>query len=383
MLNSSREALQHNNRNICSIKLGTLFVILGIVVGVSVLISDVLAGQAEQSIPSGHAGHGAAVATITHSFVAIALAFFGTAIILAGLVLNYPESLTSVRAFVLPVGLTLLYADGLLHWLAVLEHLTEPLYAAFFIGSGAVQIGAVPLIRRRERLLWWVGVALTVFFIELYVLAVIVPPPFSLEPEAVGSLGLLSKVVEVGILVALALFFGPRIVPARLRIAVVNVPSLAFLFLGVIASLITVDFEAYRYWWVVSSTAFVVTNFLLIGLVAFASLAHYLRTGLLVGLTWSFAAMVIILHGIYAVNYASAVFPGSSLNAVFQVFHASAVFPLLLCILSGTLPALSMLSYKGRVSAKFHMLKVGQRLHSRADPRRRKAVPSSPETQLA
>jgi len=165
---------------------------LGIVVGVGALLNDVLAGQAEQSIPSGHASHGTTAATITHSPIAIALAFFGTAIILTGLVLSYPESLTSVRALVIPLGLTLLYADGLLHWLAVIEHLTEPLSAAFFIGSGAVQIGAIPLIRRRERLLWWVGVALTVFFIELYVITRIVPPPFSLEPEAVESLGTLS-----------------------------------------------------------------------------------------------------------------------------------------------------------------------------------------------
>src|SRR6266852_650146 len=113
------EALQHTNR---SIKLGTLLVILGTVVGVGALLSDVLTGQAEQSIPSGHVGHGATAAIITHSPIAIALAFFGTAIVLTGLVLSYPESLMSVRALALPLGLTLLYADGLLHWLAVLEH---------------------------------------------------------------------------------------------------------------------------------------------------------------------------------------------------------------------------------------------------------------------
>ncbi len=344
----SGEALQHNNR---SIKLGTLLVILGIVVGVGALLSDVLTGQAEQSIPSGHAGHGATAATIAHSPIAIALAFFGTAIILTGLVLRYPESLTSFRALVLPLGLTLLYADGLLHWLAVIEHLTEPLSAAFFIGSGAVQVGAIPLVRRRERLLWWVGVALTVFFIELYLITRIVPPPFSLEPEAVESLGTLSKVVEVGILIALALFFGPRIVPAQLRIAVANVTSFTFLFLGVITSLIVNNFEVYWYWWVFSGKAFLVTSFLLIGLVVYASLAHYLGKGLLVGLTWSFAAMVIILHGIYAVDYAT----------------AGLVFPLLLCILSGTLLAASIVSYqKGRAFGGIQVTKLWQCLYPKS-----------------
>lgn len=327
------KALQHNNR---SIKPGTLLVILGVVVGVSALLSDVSAGQAEQSIQSGHAGHGATAATITHSSIAIALAFFGTAIILSGLVLSYPESLMSVRALALPVGLTLLYADGLLHWMAVLEHLTEPLSAAFFIGSEAVQVGAVLLIRRREKLLWWAGVALTVFFIELYVITRIVPPPFSLEPEAVESLGTLSKVVEVGILIALALFFGPKIVPARLRIAVVSVPSFTFLFLGVIASLVVINFEVYRYWWVLSESAFLVTSLLLAALVIYASLAHYLRAGLLVGLTRSFATMLIILHSIYAVNYA----------------EAGLVLPLLLCILTGSLLATSMLLCRGEHSSE-------------------------------
>lgn len=137
--------MPHSNR---SIKLGTFLVVLSIVAGVGALLIDVFTGQAEQSTPSGHAGHGATAATITHSSIAIALAFFGTAIILAGTVLSYPESLTSVRALLLPLGLTMLYADGLLHWLAVLEHLTEPLSAAFFIGSGAVQVGAIPFIRR-------------------------------------------------------------------------------------------------------------------------------------------------------------------------------------------------------------------------------------------
>lgn len=161
----------------------------------------------------------------------------------------------------------------------------------------------------------------------------IVPPPFSLEPEAVESLGTISKVFEVGTLVALALFFGPRIIPARLSIAVANDTSFTFLFLGVITSLIVNNFEVYSYWWVLSGKAFLVTSFLLIGLVVYGSLAHYLRKGLLVGLTWSFAVMVIILHGIYALDYA----------------NAGLAFPLLLCVLSGTLLAASMvLLPKGR-----------------------------------
>ncbi len=67
----------------------------------------------------------------------------------------------------------------------------------------------------------------------------------------------------------------------------------------------------------VSNTVFVFTLLLVIGLVAFATLAYYLRTGLLVGMTWNMTAMVTILHGLYAVHYSSAalIFPPASMLA--------------------------------------------------------------------
>jgi hypothetical protein len=229
-------------------------------------------------------------------------------------------------------GLTLLYADGLLHWLAVLEHLGEPLSAIFFLVAGGVQVGAVPLVLRRERALWWVGVALTVFFIELYVITRIVPPPFSLEPESIESLGTLSKGTELALLVVLGVFFGSRMVPAKLKGALLHGPSLALLFLGVLASLITINLEAYWYWWLLPVMVVVPSLFLLMGVAAYAGLAYYLRTGLLAGLTWSFVAMAIIVHGLYAVKYAS----------------AALAFPLILCVASGGLLLTSMLIYCAR-----------------------------------
>jgi len=81
----------------------------------------------------------------------------------------------------------------------------------------------------------------------------------------------------------------------------------------------------------VSNTVFVFTLLLVIGLVAFATLAYYLRTGLLVGMTLNMTAMVTILHGLYAVHYSS----------------AALIFPLLLCIVSGVLLPASMLAYRG------------------------------------
>src|SRR5712692_3444790 len=315
-------------------RIGKLLVILGVVLGLGVLLADIVTVPSSAVASSDHSGHGGAAVAPAHSIISVVFASLGPAIVLAGLVLSRAESLRSVRTIGLMAVLTLLYSDGLLHWLAVLEHLSEPLYATFFIIGGAVQVfGAVLLVRRHERALWWVGVALTVFFLELYVLVLIVPAPFSLEPESLESLGALSKIIESAILVALGVFFGPRMVPVRLKDALVHRPSLALLFLGVLASLITNDLEAYRYWWLLSMTVFVVLSFLLIAVVAYACLAHYLRTGILVGLTWIFALMVVIGHGLSAVNYA----------------RAGLVFPLLLCAVSGGLLSASMLAYNTRI----------------------------------
>ena len=200
---------------------------LGVVLAIGVLVTDITAAPAPTALPD-HGGHGGQEAIPVHSTVSLTFALLGPPIVLVGLVLSYRESLRYVQGIGLVAGLTLLYADGLLHWLAVLEHLSEPLSAGFFVISGAIQVGAIPLARRREKLLWWVGVALTLVFIELYIITRIIPPPFSLEPESVESLGTFSKGVEIAILVALGLFFGSRMVPMRLRKAVVDAQPLPF-----------------------------------------------------------------------------------------------------------------------------------------------------------
>lgn len=312
-------------------RLGKLLLILGLVLALGALLADLMATPASAASPSGHEVHGADLVAPAHSPVTVGFAVLGPVIVLAGLVLSFPGH-RSVRWAGLVAGLTLLYIDGLLHWLAVLEHLGEPLSATFFVVAGGVQVGAVPLVLRRERALWWVGVALTVFFIELYVITRIVPPPFSLEPESIESLGTLSKGTELALLVALGVFFGSRMVPARLKGALLHGPSLALLFLGVLASLITINLEAYWYWWLLPVTVVVPSLFLLIGVATFAGLAHYLRTELLAGLTWSSAAMAIIVHGLYAVKYAD----------------AALAFPLILCVVSGGLLLASVLTYRGR-----------------------------------
>ena len=314
--------------------MGKLFLVLSVALALGLLIADMMVARSSAAALVGGGGHGVETVAPAHSPISIAFAVLGPAVVLMGLLLSHPGSLRPVQSGGLVAGLTLLYADGLVHWLAVLEHLGEPPSVAFFLVAGGVQVGAVPLIRHRQRVIWGVGVALTLFLIELYIITRIVPPPFSFRPESVETLGVVSKGIEFAVLAALGVFFGPQIVPMRLRRSLVQGPSLALLFLGALASLITIDLEVYWYWWLFSMMAFVVTGALLIGLIAHAALAYYLRTGFLVGLTWSFAAMIVIVHGIYAVNYAS----------------AALVFPLLLCIVSGGLLSGAALIYRGQGS---------------------------------
>src|SRR3989442_8554499 len=159
----------------------------------------------------------AQAAPIVHSSDAIAVAAELLPILVAGLSLVMPALLTSERAFALVGGLSLLYADGLLHWFAILEHVGAAPFMWFFAASGAVQIFAIPFAMRWERVAWWSGVALSLFFLVLYAFVLIVPEPLSGEPEGVTGLGLLSKAAELGILGGMAGYFGNRIVPGILR----------------------------------------------------------------------------------------------------------------------------------------------------------------------
>ncbi len=147
--------------------LGKLLLALAVIFSVVVLVADVASAPA--AVSSGHS-HGE-IATPAHSTLSVAFALLGPVVLVAGLILSYPDSVRRLQEMALVAGLTLLYVDGVLHWLAVLEHLREAVSAAFFIVSGAVQVGAIPssvVIRKlQEKLLWFVGVVLTVFFIEL------------------------------------------------------------------------------------------------------------------------------------------------------------------------------------------------------------------------
>ena len=151
---------------------------------------------------------------------AIALGIAGTAVVALGLALSVAGPSGRTRSAALATGLTLLYADVLIHWFAVPQHLAHiggEVYVLFFLTAGAIQVFAVPLALRRDGVLWWTGVAFPVFLLALFAVTRLVAPPFATQAEPIEALGLLSKALEVGILAAMTVYFGRRIVPWNLR----------------------------------------------------------------------------------------------------------------------------------------------------------------------
>src|SRR2546426_6862701 len=182
---------------------GWSLILVAVVFAAAVPALDIL--QAPQAAAPPVHGHVTTQATsIVHSSGAIAIAVELLLTLFVGLGLVVPGLLTSARGFALVSGLSLLYADGLLHWFAILEHVGEAPSMWFFAVSGAVQIFAIPFALRWRRAAWWSGVVLSVFFLLLYFWTRVVPAPFSVEPEGVEGLGLLSKATELRILGGLA-----------------------------------------------------------------------------------------------------------------------------------------------------------------------------------
>src|SRR2546422_8164488 len=194
---------------------GWSLILVAVVLAVAVAASDIL--PAPPAPTPVHDREVEPAAPIVQSSDAIAVAANLLPILVAALSLVMPALRTSEGAFALVGGLSLLYADGLLHWFAILEHVGAAPFMWFFAAPGAVQIFAIPFALRWERVAWWSGVALSVFFLVLYAFVLIVPEPLSVEPEGVTGLGLLSKATELGILGGMAGYFGNRIVPGILR----------------------------------------------------------------------------------------------------------------------------------------------------------------------
>ncbi len=279
---------------------GWSLILIAVVFAVAVPALDIL-----QAPPAGAPpvhGHVATQATsIVHSSDAIAIAVELLLTLVVGLGLAIPGLLPSARGFALVTGLSLLYADGLLHWFAILEHVGAVPFMWFFAASGAVQIFAIPFALRWERVAWWSGVALSVFFLVLFALVLIVPEPLSVEPEGVTGLGLLSKAAELGILGGMVGYFGKRIVPGILPRALHNRVVVELLLSGAVLTAAIAGVEAF--WSLLPIPVFLLAAVVLIVFIVALLVAHRRESTLAAATAWVLMFSVVLGHLLYAAYY--------------------------------------------------------------------------------
>lgn len=279
--------------------MGWSLIFVAVVFAVAVPALDIL--RAPPAATPVHDHEATEAASFVHSPDAIAVTVELLLTLVVGLGLVIPGLLTSARGFALVSALSLLYADGLLHWFAILEHVGEAPSMWFFAVSGAVQIFAIPFALRWERAAWWSGVALSVFFLMLYGATRIVPPLFSVEPEGLEGLGLLSKATELGILGGMAGYFGTRIVPASLRRPLQNHSVVDLLLAGAVLSAVIAGVEVL--WGVLPMSVFLAAVALLLAFVSSVAIAHRRESSLAAATAWVFGFSIVLGHLLYAGYY--------------------------------------------------------------------------------
>ncbi len=286
------------------LKAGQWALVLALVLAVGALLVDLSVAPPPTAHDVGHGAQLPPAAAPGHPASATGLAVASVVFAALGVAMIVPRTPTLSKAYALVFGLTLLYAAGLVHWFAILEHLGAPLTAVFFLATGAAQIAVTPLAIRRQALLWWIGVAFTAFLIALYAASRFAPPPLGLESEPVESLDLWAIGAEGGALVALGLYFRGRMVSTRLTNTVVHGPPFAILLVATLAIDAIIGVEAS--WGLLPFTAFLLAALLLLALIVSAALAHVRRSWPAVGLTWALAVTLIGLNISQASYFASA-----------------------------------------------------------------------------
>ena len=312
--------------------MGSLLIVMAIGVAVLMLVLDV-SNALSQPVPSHEHGSGGAV--IIHSANVIQIALIGLGAVAVGGMLKHPRFLRSRRTLGVVLAVPLLYVDGVIHWLAVSEHLAELPSAWFFVATGAVQIFLIPMALRHRRVLWWVGIPFTVFLLDLYAVTRIVPPPFATEPESTAELlGLLSKVAEFGLVGALALIFGWSILPSSLANPFRRGAPLATTYAAAFAAGLSFGIEAT--WGFVPTSVFLIMSLLLGGFVGSAALADLRKSRIAGGVAWSLVAILVLGH-LFLASYYGALLPAGPFLLT----------PLLLCLAEGGLLGAPFVSSAG------------------------------------
>lgn len=278
--------------------MGNWLMAAALLFAVGSLLVDLSAAQGA----GGHA-HGEAGEVVAHPAAALAIGALSTLLAFAAVSVFRSHTLPSRRRVAVVVALGLLFADGVVHLLAVLDHVGAPFNAAFFLVVGFAQVLGVFAAAKRDKVLWWIGVPLSIFLVAAYVARPILPPPFEAEANLIEPFGLLSKGLEVLVLLALVAYFGRAIVPARARTWFARIPTQTAFTAGLVAAIAALAVDStFRF----APPAFLVAFALLAALgIALALGARYFEKLDLRRLTWLAVGALFVGHLAFLAYHAS------------------------------------------------------------------------------
>ena len=182
-------------------RLGFELVLVGLFVAMGAVAWDLsyVAGMPEPMEPHDD------TAIMAHNAAATIVLILGVVLAAIGARMLLLEKLASRQAYLLFAASTLMFADGVLHFFVVSEHLSILPFALFFVAAGAAQIGLGFGLFKPRPFVYLVSAVLTVGLIGLFFLSRTVTLPYAEGPEEYEFLGLVSKVLEFATIAALGL----------------------------------------------------------------------------------------------------------------------------------------------------------------------------------
>jgi len=160
-----------------------MLIAIGLSLGVGAAALDYLGSVTSEVTDSHHhvaGGEGASEAQ-THSTEVWILSMSGVGLIGLGLfVMGWNER--NREKAVLMVAVFLMFSDGIVHLIALSEHLEVTAIAAFFLVSGVAQIAMSPALLREWRFAPPLSILGTMSLIVLFIVTRIIAPPFHDEP---------------------------------------------------------------------------------------------------------------------------------------------------------------------------------------------------------
>ena len=133
---------------------------------------------------------------LAHNAAATVVVVIGVLLTALGARMLLLEKPASRNASLLFLASSLMFADGVLHFYVVSEHLAVLPFALFFVVAGAIQLGLGFGLFKERPLVYYLSVVVTLGLIALFFAARAVAVPFSEGPEEFEALGILSKVLE-------------------------------------------------------------------------------------------------------------------------------------------------------------------------------------------